>query len=273
MTLLVLSVRIRRVSQKYGRFFVSTPPTATQLLAGIMLNRTTYVPFGTRRALPLRNVQFSHAAAGTGALRGNIVWFTPEAIIIDALSVLTEVLFLWQTFRKAVPTFAFRTIVVLGLIFLLVGFNQRPDTVVAGNQLAVTPKIEKLTISTQVVAKEHPIFTWPIRGGITSLFSSYHRGIDITAPHGAPIKPLAKGKVVFAGWNSHGFGNTIIIQSVNGFDSKYAHLSGINVRVGESVGSDAIIGFIGDTGVTTGPHLHFEVYKDGLAINPLSVLP
>lgn len=238
-----------------------------------MLNRPTYVPFGTRRALPLRNVQFSYATAGTGTLRGNNVWFTPEAIISDALSILTEVIFLWQIFRKAVPTFAFRTIVVLGLIFLLVGFNQRPDNAVAGVQPSVTPKVPHLTLTMTLTAREHPIFGWPVRGIITTRFSSHHKGIDIATSYGTPIHPFASGTVLFADWDNHGFGNAIIIRGIDGYDSKYGHLSRLNVKTGQRVESDSVIGFIGATGVATGPHLHFEVYKDGLAINPLGVLP
>jgi murein DD-endopeptidase MepM/ murein hydrolase activator NlpD len=240
-----------------------------------MLNRITYVPFGTRRALPLRNVQFSYATAGTSTLRGNTIWFTPEAIITDALSVLTDTLFIWQIFRKAVPTFAFRTAALAILMFLILGLNQRPEVAVAGNYKAETPKptIDRVILTTNIVAREHPIFSWPIRGGITTMFSSYHKGIDISSSYGTPIHPFASGTVLFASWDNHGFGNAIIIRSAAGYDSKYGHLSALNVKVGQRVESDSVIGFIGATGVATGPHLHFEVYKDGVAINPLGVLP
>jgi|GEM_PF-2712973 len=240
-----------------------------------MLNGITYVPFGTRRVLPLRNVQFSYATAGTGTLRGNNVWFTPEAIIIDALSVLTEVLSLWQIFRKAFPTFAFRIAALIGLMFLVFSLNQRPEVAVAGNYKSENPKptISRVILTTNIMAREHPIFYWPIRGGITTMFSSYHKGIDISSSYGTPIHPFASGTVIFAGWDNHGFGNAIIIRSAAGYDSKYGHLSGLNVKTGQRVESDSVIGFIGATGVATGPHLHFEVYKDGIAINPLGVLP
>jgi murein DD-endopeptidase MepM/ murein hydrolase activator NlpD len=208
-------------------------------------------------------------------LRGNIIWFTPEAIITDALSVLAEVFFLWQIFRKAVPTFAFRIAVLMGLMFLVFSLNQGPGIAVADNYKAENPKptIDRVILTTNIVSREHPIFSWPIRGGLTSLFSSSHRGIDIPAPYGAPIHPLASGTVLFASWDSHGFGNAIIIRSAAGYDSKYGHLSALNVKAGQRVESGNVIGFIGATGVATGPHLHFEVYKDGVAINPLSVLP
>lgn len=240
-----------------------------------MLNGITYVPYGTRRVLPLRNVQSSYATAGTSALRGNIIWFTPEAIIADALNILTDMFFLWQIFRKAVPTFAFRIAALMGLMFLVFSLNQGPGIAVAGNYKAENPKptIDRVILTTNIVAREHPILSWPIRGGLTSRFSSYHKGIDISSSYGAPIRPLASGNVIFAGWDNHGFGNAIIIRSAAGYDSKYGHLSALNVKVGQRVEGDSVIGFIGATGVATGPHLHFEVYKDGLAINPLNVLP
>lgn len=113
---------------------------------------------------------------------------------------------------------------------------------------------------------------WPVRGRLTTYFSSYHPAIDIAASRGTPIKPYASGVVVESGWNGS-FGRRITIQHNNGFQTLYAHLDSINVGVGQSVDSSTIIGAVGSTGYATGPHLHFQVTQNSRFLNPLSVLP
>ena len=95
-----------------------------------------------------------------------------------------------------------------------------------------------------------------------------HSGIDIDAPSGATIAAANSGKVILAGWNG-GYGNCIIIDHGDGIATLYGHQSKILVSVGDKVGKGDTIGKVGSTGVSTGPHLHFEVRKDGTAINPM----
>lgn len=99
----------------------------------------------------------------------------------------------------------------------------------------------------------------------------FHDGLDIAANHGNRVYAYTDGKVVQAGWNG-GYGNCILIDHGNGLKTRYAHLSKINVRVGQRVQTGEAIGTVGSTGNSTGPHLHFEVIKWGRTQNPLNYL-
>ncbi len=91
------------------------------------------------------------------------------------------------------------------------------------------------------------------------LVSDIHWGIDIAAPTGTPIKAARSGKVVFAGWNTEGYGNLVILDHGDGIKTYYAHMSSVAVSNGMSVNGGAVIGRVGSTGQSTGPHLHIEV--------------
>ncbi|MBI3757752.1 MAG: M23 family metallopeptidase [Deltaproteobacteria bacterium] len=98
-----------------------------------------------------------------------------------------------------------------------------------------------------------------------------HTGIDFSAPRGTPVRAVSSGKVTFAGRQS-GYGNIVRIDHPGPYDTAYAHLDRIaeSAREGATVEKGQIIGFVGATGLATGPHLHFEMYKDGSFINPLT---
>lgn len=98
-----------------------------------------------------------------------------------------------------------------------------------------------------------------------------HLGTDFGARRGTPILAVAKGKVIFAGWKG-GYGKVTKIKHDDGYVSLYAHQSRIRVKKGAFVSKGDIIGFVGSTGRSTGPHLHFGVYKNGRAINPMRVV-
>ncbi len=104
-------------------------------------------------------------------------------------------------------------------------------------------------------------------------FSAVHRGIDLRAPLGAPIYAVDAGVVVYAGWNDWGYGNLVVIDHGNGWQSVYAHLSQWNVVCGQSVRAGEVIGLSGNTGRSSGAHLHFELRFNGSYVNPLDVLP
>lgn len=118
-------------------------------------------------------------------------------------------------------------------------------------------------------------FTWPLSGGISQFSSWYHTAIDITDSVGTPIVAAQNGKVTSvatSGWN-YGYGINIYIQDSNGMGSHYAHLSGVSVSEGQDViAGKTVIGWVGMTGRTTGPHLHFEVSQNGALIDPMRVL-
>lgn len=103
-------------------------------------------------------------------------------------------------------------------------------------------------------------------------YGIFHPGIDLGAEIGTSIKPIKAGVVVEAQSGSFGYGNTIVVDHGKGLTSRYAHLSKIEVKVGNSVTTTNEIGKIGVTGRSTGPHLHLEIRQNGIALNPLSVL-
>jgi murein DD-endopeptidase MepM/ murein hydrolase activator NlpD len=117
---------------------------------------------------------------------------------------------------------------------------------------------------------------WPLSGPITSPFGprygGFHPGIDIGVPIGAPIHAAKAGTVIYASWMS-GYGNVVIIDHGGGFSTLYAHQSRLTSSVGEQVSQGQLIGYSGNTGYSTGPHLHFETRVNGLAQNPMNYLP
>lgn len=98
-----------------------------------------------------------------------------------------------------------------------------------------------------------------------------HKGLDIKGNHGEIVKTTANGKVKFAS-RKGGYGNVVIIDHGNGFETYYGHLSKISVKQGQKVAAGDIIGKIGSTGRSTGPHLHYEVHRNGKILNPKSYL-
>jgi LysM repeat protein len=117
-------------------------------------------------------------------------------------------------------------------------------------------------------------FSWPTSGNITQQFWGGHRAIDIGSWVGAPVKAADSGYVVLAGggWNG-GYGNHVIVDHGNGYTTLYAHLNSIFVRPGESVSRGQQLGTVGNTGNSTGPHLHFEIRYQGVPRNPHNWLP
>lgn len=116
---------------------------------------------------------------------------------------------------------------------------------------------------------------WPVRGRVTSEYGSrwgrLHAGIDIAGPTGTPVWAAKSGTVIFAGSQS-GYGNAVIIDHGGGMTTLYAHMSRIGTRDGASVGQGSTVGAVGNTGRSTGPHLHFETRYDGSPRNPRGCL-
>ena len=116
----------------------------------------------------------------------------------------------------------------------------------------------------------------PVRAGIGDGFgprgNGFHPGIDYPAATGTPVVAAGRGRVVFAGWDSGGYGNLVVVEHPQGVRSMYAHLSRIGVQSGQAVVAGSLIGRVGATGLATGPHLHFELRLRGAAIDPLSAL-
>lgn len=122
--------------------------------------------------------------------------------------------------------------------------------------------------------------TWPVNGHITSYFgyryhpilhfSRFHAGIDIGASWGSPIVAAADGEVASAGW-AGGYGRSVHIAHGGGMVTTYNHMSQIVAQPGTFVHAGQLIGYVGSSGLSTGPHLHYEVLKNGTPVNPLDV--
>lgn len=116
---------------------------------------------------------------------------------------------------------------------------------------------------------------WPVSGSITSPFGmrwgSLHPGLDIGAGMGTPIKAAGAGRVLVASYDG-GYGNLVVIDHGNGLATAYAHQSQLAVSVGQQVGQGQVIGYVGSTGFSTGPHLHFEVRVNGSPVDPMGYL-
>ena len=119
--------------------------------------------------------------------------------------------------------------------------------------------------------------TLPVAGPVTSPFGArtspttgsqeFHEGMDIGAAEGTPIRAAAPGTVTFAGQMS-GYGNVVILSHGGGMQTRYAHQSAMSVTAGQTVAAGEVIGAVGATGEATGPHLHFEVRLNGVAVDP-----
>lgn len=118
-------------------------------------------------------------------------------------------------------------------------------------------------------------FIWPsaVRFISGNNYGPGHRAIDIGAGLGSQIFAADSGVVVYAGWLDGGYGNFVVIDHGNGFQTLYEHLNSINVSCGASVSQGAVIGTGGTTGNSTGPHLHFEIRRNGASVNPWEYLP
>lgn len=166
-------------------------------------------------------------------------------------------------------------------VWALAVFNELedPDRLFVGQVLVIPPSGGDGGL--QTVASNRRLngisLRWPIEGGvISSLFGlrgdRMHYGLDIAAATGTPVYAAAAGRVIYAA-PAGTYGNLVKIDHGNGIVTAYAHNSRIRVRVGEYVTAGQHIADVGNTGRSTGPHLHFEVEVNGERIDPLSVLP
>lgn len=119
-------------------------------------------------------------------------------------------------------------------------------------------------------------FIWPARGELSSPYGwrwgRLHAGVDIANDEGTPVRAACSGRVNFAGWRG-GYGLTVVIDHGREYMTLYGHLSESIVAPGQYVQTGQVIAYMGNTGYSTGPHLHFEVEAQGRTLNPLAVLP
>lgn len=154
--------------------------------------------------------------------------------------------------------------VAIAMIFLIVAIRGRVDT---GGPLEVNVlsegNVELVTHETNQVPVEH----YRVSQG----YRFYHPGMDLAAKIGEPVKPVAEGKVILVAHDRWNYGNHIIVDHGD-YQSLYGHLSKINVSLDQEVDTETVIGEVGSTGRSTGPHLHLEIREGNKTINPKSVL-
>lgn len=130
-----------------------------------------------------------------------------------------------------------------------------------------------------VLAAENNVVTtesgWqkPTAGVLSQGYSYFHQAIDLAADLGEKVYPVTAGKISLVKYETWGYGHFVVIDHENGYQSLYAHLGKIAVQPGNEVKKDTIIGDIGLTGMTTGPHLHLEIYSPEGRQNPLDLVP
>jgi murein DD-endopeptidase MepM/ murein hydrolase activator NlpD len=183
--------------------------------------------------------------------------------------------------RSSPLSFAFRPLFMHDKIRLAVGLNLAflvlvtallsPFPTFATNAggpmlLAVAPEGEANLTTKPGVISPLPVLVE------TQGFWLLHAGIDLATPVGTPVHPIMKGTVIKAEDSWFGYGNMIMVAHGPDFQSLYAHLSKILVKVGDEVTTETVIGLSGSTGHSTGPHLHLEIHQDGKAINPAPIL-
>ncbi len=146
------------------------------------------------------------------------------------------------------------------------------DALRANKLLNDLDRLNMYRIAAQTVPFANPVKT-SVRytSGFGMRWGRMHKGADFAGPHGTNIYSTADGKITHAGWSS-GYGRLIKIQHANGIETRYAHLAKIRVNVGQRVSRGEHIGDMGNSGRSTGTHLHYEVRVNGKAVNPMTFI-
>jgi len=156
--------------------------------------------------------------------------------------------------------------------------NRRPIAVFIKD---ARPSTKNMTANLADKFKVRQMFRSPLGGRLSSFFGNrkhpvfkrrkFHNGLDIASPYGTFIGAAREGEVVSTGWMG-GYGKAVIIKHDNGYKTMYGHMSAILVRPGEKVRAGKVLGRVGSTGLSTGPHLHFTLWQNEKLLNPLDVL-
>ena len=151
----------------------------------------------------------------------------------------------------------------------------RPGRIESSVLGAVPPATPAAKAPVASVRRSSGPLGWPLRGVLYARFGkkgrSPHDGIDLAAPAGTPVRTAAEGSVLFAG-PQQGYGLLVIVEHAHGLVTVYAHNRDLRVRTGQQIREGQVIATVGESGKTSGPHLHFEVRQDGAPVDPLDFL-
>lgn len=225
-----------------------------------------------RAAAPSKPKGVAHVVRpGQTLFRISLAYGVKVAVLIEA-----------NRLKSSVPLRAGQRLFIPGATAVKVVENSRPLTNEERASLERSLR-EELTLPAPAPGSPPPRvktdadFIWPIVGPINSPFGPrwgrFHAGIDIGSPHYQEVAAAADGEVIYANDTAGPLGKAVVIRHGRGMRTIYAHLSIIASREGDTVRQGQAIGGVGSTGRSTGPHLHFEVRRDGTPVNPEDVLP
>ena len=140
----------------------------------------------------------------------------------------------------------------------------RPTAAVTSGIGGIAPAIDGRPLASMALTSRFGLRSHPILGGVRM-----HSGVDLAAPDGSPVYATAAGVVSFANW-SGGYGLLVAVDHGGALQTRFGHLSRLLVSPGQKVVQGQVLGLVGSTGRSTGPHLHYEVRRGGFAINPLA---
>ena len=283
----------RRHATSVGRTVVRTPPPIVQTLFQSPIPQT--ISAHPRTDVITHTVRAGEHLAGISARYGlqreTLVW-SNEMIELDpgmlSIGLVLHILPVdgvyyavqeGDTLDMIADRFHVKveTIVNCEYNTLISGESVRPGQrlIIPGGVKAFQPRMVQVQITPSAVdaPRVGSSFVWSVGGYISQGYWNLHRAIDISGKHGDVVMAADAGTVVYASWDRSGYGNLVIIDHGNGFTSYYAHLYGFYVDVGEQVEQGQPIGALGNTGNSTGPHLHFEIREQSVHRNPLGLLP
>ena len=197
------------------------------------------------------------------------MFFSKTAILLPQVKALPHFR-LFSDIRQSIGQaliFSKVLLVTIGVMSIF-GFQPTLDFPPIKKAVKVVHAFEETVVSVPTVP-----FQLPHPGYISTHFSYYHPGIDIATGLGMPIRPVAPGTVLETTIGYFGLGHYTVVEHADGFRSTYGHMGRVYVKVGDTVKETTVLGEVGMTGRTSGPHTHLEVTKNGSYVNPLSILP
>jgi len=169
------------------------------------------------------------------------------------------------------PKRFFKLAILISILLNLTGYYPAfAIPPVKKSEALAASEIQKIEIISKSFTK--PLIL-PHPGYLSTRFSSYHPGIDIAAGLGMPVRPILDGEIIQVSRDFFGLGNYVEVAHENGFKSKYAHMGKIYVKTGQKVTSENILGEVGMSGNTSGPHTHLEITREEKYLDPLTLLP